>query len=76
MSKQTSTLPSPASATTTSAWKAAVPPKPDGQPQKVKSVSEQTIRVRAYQKWEAAGRPEGDGVRLWLEAERELLQGK
>jgi hypothetical protein len=75
MSKQTSTLPNP-SATTTSAWKAAVSPSPDGQPQKVKSVSEQAIRVRAYQIWEAAGKPAGDGVRFWLEAERELLQGK
>jgi hypothetical protein len=32
------------------------------------------IRVRAYQKWEAAGRPGGDGVPFWLEAERELLE--
>jgi hypothetical protein len=76
MSKQTSTLPSPASSTTTSAWKAAVSPRPDGPTQKVKSVLEQAIRVRAYQIWEAAGRPAGDGVRFWLEAERELLQGK
>jgi hypothetical protein len=30
------------------------------------------IRVRAYQKWEAAGGPKGDGVEFWLQAEREL----
>jgi hypothetical protein len=30
------------------------------------------IRMRAYLKWEAAGRPCGDGMRFWLEAEREL----
>jgi hypothetical protein len=28
----------------------------------------------AYAKWEAAGRPCGDDVRFWLEAERELHQ--
>jgi hypothetical protein len=30
------------------------------------------IRARAYALWEAAGRPEGDGMQFWLEAEREL----
>jgi hypothetical protein len=33
------------------------------------------IRQLAYQKWVAAGRPEGDSSRFWLEAEQELLQG-
>ncbi|WP_439627300.1 DUF2934 domain-containing protein [Gemmata sp.] len=33
---------------------------------------EEAIRVRAYQNWERAGRPEGDGVAFWLEAEGEL----
>jgi hypothetical protein len=33
---------------------------------------EEATRVRAYQKWEQAGRPEGDGVPFWLEAESEL----
>ena len=33
------------------------------------------IRLRAYRKWEAAGQPPGDGVRFWLEAERELTRG-
>jgi hypothetical protein len=32
--------------------------------------------LRAYGKWEAAGKPDGDGTRFWLEAEQELLQGK
>jgi hypothetical protein len=31
------------------------------------------IRTRAYQKWVAAGKPDSDGVRFWLEAEQELL---
>lgn len=30
------------------------------------------IRLRAYLKWEAAGKPCGDGVSFWLEAEKEL----
>lgn len=34
------------------------------------------IRMRAYLRWEAAGKPEGDGVKFWLEAERQLLQGE
>jgi hypothetical protein len=33
---------------------------------------EEAIRARAYQLWEAAGRPDGEGVEFWLEAEREL----
>ncbi|MGE5195215.1 MAG: DUF2934 domain-containing protein [Deltaproteobacteria bacterium] len=33
------------------------------------------VRVSAYFKWVAAGRPEGDGVNFWLEAERELQKG-
>ena len=43
--------------------------KPNGKP-----VTEQAIRVRAYQKWEAAGKPGGDGVSFWIEAEQELSQ--
>jgi hypothetical protein len=46
--------------------KPAPKPAPNGQ------VDEQTIRLRAYERWEAAGRPEGDGVQFWLEAEKEL----
>lgn len=32
-----------------------------------------TIRERAYLKWETAGYPPGDGVNFWLEAEQELM---
>lgn len=42
-------------------------PSPNGQP-----LSEEAIRLCAYGKWEAAGRPAGDGMRFWLEAEKEL----
>jgi hypothetical protein len=34
--------------------------------------TEEEIRARAHSLWEAAGRPEGDGVQFWLEAEKEL----
>jgi Protein of unknown function (DUF2934) len=33
---------------------------------------EQAIREAAYRKWEQAGRPEGDDLAFWLEAEREV----
>jgi hypothetical protein len=35
-------------------------------------VSVEDIRLTAYQKWEAAGKPNGDGIKFWVEAEREL----
>jgi hypothetical protein len=37
-------------------------------------VSEDFIRVSAYEKWVAAGRPPGCGTNFWLEAEKELLK--
>jgi class 3 adenylate cyclase len=39
------------------------------------AVTEEGIRLRAYFKWEGAGRPEGDGVLFWLDAEKELRAG-
>lgn len=33
---------------------------------------EDSVRERAYLLWEAAGRPDGDGVEFWLKAEEEL----
>jgi hypothetical protein len=33
---------------------------------------EDKIRDLAYEKWQASGCPEGDGVEFWLEAEREI----
>jgi anti-anti-sigma factor len=32
------------------------------------------LRRRAYFKWEAAGKPPGDGMQFWLQAEKELHQ--
>jgi hypothetical protein len=41
-----------------------------------KLVLDEDIRLAAYQKWEAAGKPAGDGVQFWLQAEQELLEGR
>lgn len=41
-----------------------------------KFVSEEDIRLCAYRKWEAAGKPTGDGVLFWLEADQELMDGR
>jgi hypothetical protein len=49
--------------------KVAVQPKVNGAENEK---SEENIRLLAYRKWEAAGRPIGDGLFFWLEAEREL----
>jgi len=38
--------------------------------------SEEEIRQRAYQKWLNAGKPDGDGIQFWLDAENELAQGQ
>jgi len=37
-----------------------------------RSALAESIRLRAYSRWESAGMPPGDGVQFWLEAEREL----
>jgi hypothetical protein len=34
------------------------------------------IQLCAFHKWEAAGRPSGDGVQFWLEAEKELSEAR
>jgi hypothetical protein len=38
------------------------------------TASKDRIQILAYLKWEAAGKPCGDGSAFWLEAERELSQ--
>jgi hypothetical protein len=70
----------------TRASKAATPKRVDPAPEPKKqepgirtsvnreSVSPEEIRLCAYGKWESAGRPPGDGVNFWLEAEQELRQ--
>ena len=38
------------------------------------TIAEEEVRLRAYYKWEAAGRPEGDGATFWIDAEHEFQQ--
>jgi len=76
MRKKTATLAKRASASPMSETRPAVAsvlPEPslNGQP-----VSAEAIRLCAYRKWEAAGKPGGNSVNFWLEAERELSQAK
>jgi hypothetical protein len=40
---------------------------------KLRLTSMEAIRHHAYGKWETAGKPEGDGIAFWLEAEKELI---
>ncbi len=40
---------------------------------RLQSVTLNEIQLRAYRKWVAAGKPNGDCTRFWLEAEQELL---
>ena len=39
-------------------------------------VSADEIRLHAYLKWETAGKPAGDGIPYWLDAENELAAEK
>jgi hypothetical protein len=73
MRRKSATLGRPAPADATSEKKPAVA-SPVAEPAtKGQAVSEDAIRLCAYQKWEAAGKPEGDGIQFWREAEQELL---
>ena len=36
--------------------------------------SEDQIRTRAHQLWEAAGKPDGQDQEFWTEAERQLVE--
>lgn len=35
-------------------------------------VTREQVQTLAYLKWESAGKPEGNGISFWLEAEQEL----
>jgi hypothetical protein len=57
-------------------------PNGNGTPEKVpapgcsRSIPESEIRLRAYLKWEAAGKPKGHESRYWRKAKDELLKGE
>jgi hypothetical protein len=76
MRHKTAILRHPASARATSVPQSAVAPAAGSPVQKGKPLAEEAIRRRAYLKWKVAGKPAGQEVRLWLEAEQELRQAK
>jgi len=39
-------------------------------------VSDQEIQMRAYLRWEAAGKPRGNDFRFWVEAREDLQREK
>lgn len=45
-------------------------------PYQSQSVSGNEIRMRAYLKWEASGKPKGNDSRFWLQAKEELLESQ
>jgi hypothetical protein len=45
--------------------------EPSNTQSETKEICAEDIRLVAYLKWEAAGRPDGNDVYYWLEAERE-----
>jgi hypothetical protein len=40
------------------------------------SARHENVQFAAYRKWEIAGKPGGDGIPFWLEAEKELAAEK
>jgi len=74
MHKQYETWDHPASANRASEQELAVVSEPGNPSPNDQPVFEEVIRLWAYQKWEAVGKPGGNGVNFWLEAEREILQ--
>jgi hypothetical protein len=79
MRNQSATLPNPAptkSVTQPKTTSRSSAPQTALPPQKQQAAPEEVVRLRAYQKWEGAGRPIGDSLRFWFEAERELSQSK
>lgn len=74
--QKTATLAQSASVKPPSEPKVTVAPTLDGQVQKAKLACEEGTRLRAYQKWETAGRPQGNGLQFWLDAEQELVLPK
>lgn len=51
-------------------------PAADTKPTAGITVSNEKIAARAYEIWQASGRPHGHDQEHWLQAERELRSGK
>ena len=50
----------------------SIPPQKANTPSDGKVPTDEAIRLDAYLKWVAAGKPAGDGIGFWLDAEQEL----
>ena len=74
--RKTETTAQPTSAKSPSESGLGVTSDATRQAQKGKTNSREIVRGHAYVKWEAAGKPNEDGVNFWLEAEQEVLQAK
>jgi hypothetical protein len=72
MAKLTAPLAKIVSSKVPSKVKAEFTAEPAPRVQEGSTPSEEKIRLHAYYRWDAAGRPGGDGVKFWLEAEQEL----
>ncbi len=75
MNAQTTTLTSPIPTEMMPVASTKVPPAARPERSKASNNGQPTddvIRLGAYLKWEAAGKPPGDGIDFWLEAEKEL----
>lgn len=69
-------LAKPVETALTTRSKATIPSGPAIPPHHVPAANHEAIRHHAYLKWLVAGKPDGDGLNFWLEAEQEHLQGK
>lgn len=76
MSIQAAILAKPAATGLITKAKKAAASGPASTPKKGKPPTDAVIRLAAYLKWEAAGKPDGNGVSFWLEAEKELLKAQ
>jgi len=76
MAQTTTKLADLTSASPTSRRAAPGPPGSDQTMLRRRSLYLNDIWRLARQKWEAAGRPDGDSSRFWIEAEQELLQAE
>jgi hypothetical protein len=72
MPTQSAILAKPVPGVSTTGTKTLLPSGQAIPSEHVPNLNYDAIQHRAYQKWEAAGRPTGDGVNFWLEAESEL----
>jgi hypothetical protein len=76
MAKQAATREKPMPAQPAGQAKPAAAAPPIEPARDAKRLEEAWIRQRAYMLWEAAGKPSGDGVNFWLEAERQLKRAR